>query len=48
MVVNDEPVHAHADLALMEKPPEYGRVDGVIQVRIVEDDKWGVAQGVAP
>jgi hypothetical protein len=27
----------------MQEPPEYGCVDGLIQVRIVEDDKWAVA-----
>src|SRR5271170_3467683 len=37
--VHDDPVRAHADLALMQEAADNGRADRMLQIGIVEDDK---------
>src|SRR5258708_11444068 len=41
--VHDDPVRAHADLALMEEPADDSRPYRMFQVGVVEDDEWRVA-----
>ena len=41
--IYDDPVRAHADLALMQEAADNGRAHRMLQVGIVEDDEWRVA-----
>src|SRR5690606_38749408 len=43
LAVDDEAIRDHADLALVQKLAEHGRIDGAIEIGIVEHDERRVA-----